>query len=109
MIEHAGLNQLNAAADGRRVWRLLRTALVGHTEAKPMLQDELLAKMIVKTAPCRRFDDWAEVLTEFASCLVQISPRLSPEECDRLINIGASFYRTLARAEDYRRTSIHGD
>ncbi|MFF7398906.1 DNA-3-methyladenine glycosylase [Achromobacter sp. NPDC008082] len=74
-----------------------------------MLRDELLAKMIVQTAPARNFDDWADVLTEFANCVVEVSPKLSREECERLVAVGASFYRTLARAEDYRRTSALGD
>jgi hypothetical protein len=74
-----------------------------------MLRDELLAKMIVQNSPGRNFDDWADVLTEFANCLVAVSPKLSREECDRLIAVGASFYRTLARAEDYRRISVSGD
>lgn len=74
-----------------------------------MLRDELLAKMIVQTAPFRNFDDWAEVLTELADCIVEVSPKLTLEERDRLINVGASFYRTLARAEDYRRAALRGD
>jgi len=74
-----------------------------------MLRDELLAKMIVQSSPVRKFEDWAEVLTEFANCVVEVSPKLSREECERLIAVGASFYRTLARAEDYRRTSALGD
>jgi len=74
-----------------------------------MLRDELLAKMIVQSSPSRKFEDWAEVLTEFANCVVEVSPKLSREECERLIAVGASFYRTLARAEDYRRTSVLGD
>jgi len=74
-----------------------------------MLRDELLAKMIVQTSPSRKFEDWAEVLTEFANCVVEVNPKLPREECERLIAVGASFYRTLARAEDYRRTSVLGD
>jgi len=74
-----------------------------------MLRDELLAKMIVQPSPSRKFEDWAEVLTEFANCVVEVSPKLTREECERLIAVGASFYRTLARAEDYRRTSVLGD
>jgi hypothetical protein len=74
-----------------------------------MLRDELLAKMIVQTAPDRNFDDWADVLTEFPNCIVEVSPKLSREESERLVAVGASFYRTLARAEDYRRTSVFGD
>jgi len=74
-----------------------------------MLRDELLAKMIVQSSPSRKFEDWAEILTEFANCVVEVSPKLSREECERLIAVGASFYRTLARAEDYRRTSVLGD
>lgn len=74
-----------------------------------MLRDELLAKMIVQSSPNRKFEDWAEVLTEFANCVVEVSPKLSREECERLIAVGASFYRTLARAEDYRRSSVSGD
>ncbi|TRM51485.1 DNA-3-methyladenine glycosylase [Achromobacter sp. LC458] len=71
-----------------------------------MLRDELLAKMIAQPAPSRNFDDWAEVLTEYANCLERISPRLSLNECAELVHVGAKFYRTLARAEDYRRTSL---
>jgi len=74
-----------------------------------MLRDELLAKMIVQDGTDRNFDDWADVLTEFADCLAQISPRLSPDECDKLVEVGVGFYRTLARAEQYRRTSVRGD
>ncbi|WP_223264952.1 DNA-3-methyladenine glycosylase [Achromobacter spanius] len=74
-----------------------------------MLRDELLAKMIAHAAPGQNFDDWAEVLTEYANCLVEISDRLSVDECTRLVNVGSMFYRTLARAEDYRRTSVRGD
>lgn len=74
-----------------------------------MQRDELLAKMIAQPAPYRNFDDWTEVLTELANCIVEISPELTPEQCDRLVSVGASFYRTLARAEDYRRAGPRGD
>lgn len=74
-----------------------------------MLRDELLAKMVAQPAPYRNFDDWAEVLTELANCIVEIGPELTPEQRERLISVGASFYRTLARAEDYRRASLRGD
>lgn len=74
-----------------------------------MLRDELLAKMIAKDGADRNFNGWADVLTVFADCLAPISPRLSRDECDKLVDVGVGFYRTLARAEQYRRTSVRGD
>jgi hypothetical protein len=35
-----------------------------------------------------------------------LQPRLQPEELERLIRVGADFYRTLARAEQYRHASV---
>lgn len=70
-----------------------------------MLRDEFLTRMIVNSAPLQRFDDWADVLTNFATCVAKLSPKLTREECDQLVAAGAAFYRTLARAEDYRKAS----
>ncbi|WP_254598700.1 DNA-3-methyladenine glycosylase [Achromobacter piechaudii] len=83
--------------------------LVVGQQGTGMLEDELLVKMIVRTAPIGKFDDWAEVLAEYAKCVALISPKINQEECDRLLTVGASFYRTLARAENYRRTSARSD
>lgn len=74
-----------------------------------MLRDEFLAKMLVQAATPRNFDDWADILGEFANCLEKISPRLEDSERDWLLSIGSSFYRTLAQAENYRQTSVRRD
>lgn len=71
-----------------------------------MLRDEFLTRMIVNSAPPQQFEDWAEVLTNFANCVAMLSPKLTTEECDRLVATGAAFYRTLARAEEYRKTGV---
>jgi len=64
---------------------------------------ELVAQMIVRTSPMRRFEDWPEVLAAYAACLETVQHKLTTQEMNDLINLGADFYRTLARAEDYRR------
>ncbi len=65
-----------------------------------------MAQMIATPAADRSFHDWPEVLANYAECLAAIQPRLRREEMDRLIRAGADFYRTLARAEQYRRASV---
>lgn len=70
-----------------------------------MLRDEFLARMIVNSAPPQRFEDWADVLTQFANCVAKLSNKLTREECDELVEAGAAFYRTLARAEEYRKAA----
>ncbi|SSW67165.1 hypothetical protein AVE30378_02481 [Achromobacter veterisilvae] len=65
-----------------------------------------MAQMIATPAADRSFQDWPEVLANYAECLAAIQPRLRREEMDRLIQAGADFYRTLARAEQYRRASV---
>ncbi len=71
-----------------------------------MDREELLAQMIATPAADRNFHEWPEVLANYAQCLAQLAPRLRPEELDSLVQAGADFYRTLARAEQYRRTSV---
>ncbi|CAB3743521.1 DNA-3-methyladenine glycosylase [Achromobacter kerstersii] len=73
-----------------------------------MEREDLLAQMLSRPARSSRFDDWADVLGEFANCLAFSSGKLSQGEIDSFINVGAAFYRTLARAEAYRRESVWG-
>lgn len=70
-----------------------------------MDRDEILEKMITRAAAARRFGDWADVLSNYAACLTKIESTVSLSEMEGLISAGADFYRTLARAEDYRRSS----
>ncbi|KDC79222.1 hypothetical protein L514_1622 [Bordetella bronchiseptica MBORD635] len=49
------------------------------------------------------FGDWADVISSYAAVLVSIEAKLSSDEIADLIASGAQFYRTLARAEEYRR------
>jgi hypothetical protein len=74
-----------------------------------MDREELLAQMIATPAMDRSFHDWPEVLSNFAECLAALQPRLEEEEMERLIRVGADFYRTLARAEQYRSGSVWED
>lgn len=46
------------------------------------------------------------MLANYAECLATLEPKLQREEMERLIQAGADFYRTLARAEQYRRASV---
>ncbi|WP_343499709.1 DNA-3-methyladenine glycosylase [Achromobacter denitrificans] len=62
--------------------------------------------MIATPAVDRSFHDWPEVLANYAECLATLEPELQREEMERLIQAGADFYRTLARAEQYRRASV---
>ncbi|MDH3063378.1 DNA-3-methyladenine glycosylase [Achromobacter insolitus] len=71
-----------------------------------MDREELLAQMIATPATDRGFHEWPEVLANYAECLAALQPRLRQEEMERLIRVGADFYRTLARAEQYRHTSV---
>ena len=71
-----------------------------------MDREELLAQMIATPATDRDFHEWPEVLANYAECLAALQPRLRQEEMERLIRVGADFYRTLARAEQYRHTSV---
>lgn len=67
--------------------------------------DEFVSKMIVTAGPENLgFGDWTEVLYAYAAVLERIEARLSEEETLELVSVGGQFYRTLARAEDYRRT-----
>lgn len=49
------------------------------------------------------FADWADVISSYTAVLESIEAKLSYEEVSDLIASGAQFYRTLARAEEYRR------
>ncbi|AYD67781.1 DNA-3-methyladenine glycosylase [Achromobacter sp. B7] len=71
-----------------------------------MNSDEILATMILRSPPPLHFGDWADILDEYASCLERCSGKLDAEELDRLLEVGAMFYRTLARAEAYRKCVI---
>lgn len=71
-----------------------------------MDREELLAQMIATPATDRDFHEWPEVLANYAECLAALQPRLRQVEMERLIRVGADFYRTLARAEQYRHTSV---
>ncbi|WBX89131.1 DNA-3-methyladenine glycosylase [Achromobacter mucicolens] len=71
-------------------------------------REDLLAQILSRPAPPSGFDDWADVLGEFADCLAVSSGKLSQGEIDSFIRVGAAFYRTLARAEAYRRESVWG-
>lgn len=64
--------------------------------------DEILEKMITRAGGVRPFEDWADVLSNYAVCLNAIESKVSASELNRLVNAGADFYRTLARAEAYR-------
>jgi hypothetical protein len=75
-------------------------------EEMTMNSDEYLAKMILRSTPPRHFGDWADILNEYAFCLEKCSGKLDAEELDRLLDVGAMFYRTLARAEAYREEII---
>lgn len=68
-----------------------------------MDEQELMAQMIIRTSGARRFEDWPEVLAAYAACIKAVEGKLTQEEMEDFINLGADFYRTLARAEDYRR------
>ncbi|MBD9433267.1 MULTISPECIES: hypothetical protein [Achromobacter] len=67
-----------------------------------MERDELLAQMVSRSAELSSFGDWVDVLGRFADCLSLVSKRLEPAEVEQLLDVGATFYRTLARAEGYR-------
>ncbi|CAB3892233.1 MULTISPECIES: hypothetical protein [Achromobacter] len=69
-----------------------------------MESEEMMAKMIARPSTYRHFDDWPDVLARYANCLKRIESKLDPRDLDALLNVGADFYRTLARAEDYRRS-----
>lgn len=74
-----------------------------------MDREELLAQMIATPAADRNFQDWPEVLANYAECLAALEPKLERAEMEKLIQAGADFYRTLARAEQYRRASVWDD
>ena len=68
--------------------------------------DEILEKMVTRAAAVRPFEDWVEVLSNYAVCLASIESRISAREMNALVNAGADFYRTLARAEAYRVNAV---
>lgn len=71
-----------------------------------MNSDELVSKMIAQSVPENLgFGDWADVLYLYAAVLERIEGRLAPNELEELVGIGAKFYRTLARSEEYRQRS----
>ncbi|MNW98909.1 hypothetical protein D3C86_283770 [compost metagenome] len=71
-----------------------------------MDSDEILAKLITRAATVRPFEDWTVVLAKYAEQLTQIETRLTAREMDGLMEAGADFYRTLARAEAYRNNAV---
>jgi len=71
-----------------------------------MERDELLVQMISRSAELRNFGDWVDILGKYADCLAQVGTKLAPDEMERFLNVGATFYRTLARAEDYRLNTL---
>ncbi|MDF3851340.1 DNA-3-methyladenine glycosylase [Achromobacter denitrificans] len=72
-----------------------------------MTHDEFVSKMILLPRLEKlEFGDWADVLDAYAEILVRIEGRLSASETADLMGVGAEFYRTLARCEDYRRNAI---
>lgn len=72
-----------------------------------MEQEDILAQMLTRSANLGDFDDWADVLGEYACILQGMRQKLEPEEMERLSDSGAAFYRTLARAEAHRPASVH--
>ncbi|HEY9269628.1 DNA-3-methyladenine glycosylase [Achromobacter sp.] len=71
-----------------------------------MEQEDYLAQILTRSAKLNEFGDWADILADYASCLWNVRDKLEREEIERLLNVGAAFYRTLARAEDYRRSPL---
>jgi len=71
-----------------------------------MEHDDLLAQMLTRSAHLGDFGDRVDVLGEYACTIHGIRQKLEPEEMERLLDSGAAFYRTLARAEAYRRMSV---
>lgn len=71
-----------------------------------MDSDELLEKMITRASGTHAFEDWADVLSNYAVCLNAIHSKVSPDDMNRLVNAGADFYRTLARAEAHRKSAV---
>ncbi|AKP90549.1 DNA-3-methyladenine glycosylase [Achromobacter xylosoxidans] len=71
-----------------------------------MDHDELLARMLATSVSDRQVNDWPEVLADYAQCLAQLQHKLTPREMEALVCAGADFYRTLARAEQYRQASV---
>lgn len=86
-----------ALADGRTYFRCAR----GNMDP-----DEILEKMITRAAAMRTFEDWAGVLSKYANCLAAVEPKISEREMNALLNAGADFYRTLARAQAYRANGV---
>lgn len=68
-----------------------------------MERDELLVQMISRSAELRNFGDWVDILGKYADCLARVGTKLTPDEVEQFLEVGAVFYRTLARAEDYRQ------
>lgn len=71
-----------------------------------MDRDELLARMLATSVSDRPLADWPEVLSDYAQSLAALKEKLSPWEIEALVRAGADFYRTLARAEQYRQASV---
>ncbi|MDR7944574.1 DNA-3-methyladenine glycosylase [Achromobacter aegrifaciens] len=72
-----------------------------------MTRDEFVSMMILLPRLEKLgFGDWADVLDSYAEILVRIEGRLSANETAELMGVGADFYRTLARCEDYRRNAV---
>ncbi|MCV6796572.1 MULTISPECIES: DNA-3-methyladenine glycosylase [Achromobacter] len=68
--------------------------------------DELLARMLATSVSDRQVTDWPEVLADYAQCVAALRHKLTAREMETLICAGADFYRTLARAEQYRQASV---
>ncbi|ASC69070.1 Uncharacterised protein [Achromobacter denitrificans] len=67
-----------------------------------MDREDLLARMLTKSVTLSSFDDWVDILTDYAEHLNSVKDKLSAGDIERFVSVGASFYRTLARAEAYR-------
>ncbi|PND35781.1 DNA-3-methyladenine glycosylase [Achromobacter pulmonis] len=71
-----------------------------------MEKEDLLAQILTRSVQLGDFGDWADVLGDYAGCLWDVRHKLEAEEFTRFIDVGAAVYRTLARAEAYRRSSV---
>lgn len=74
-----------------------------------MESEEMVAKMIARPSTYRHFEDWPDVLGRYADCLKRIESKLDHRDLEALLSVGADFYRTLARAEDYRQAVCRRD
>jgi hypothetical protein len=68
-----------------------------------MDHSEMMARMITQPVAPGRFDRWDGILSAYADCLVQVQAKLSEEDLNRFLDVGALVFRACCQEEARQR------